>query len=114
MLSYTHMFELIPKEHKQFCATFINTIDTFSLSCHGFYYMLVEPNAVQYVQLLYFIGTFSTIIYLLIIPESPRWLLQNGKDQRGIKVMNYIAWFNRSDKRIPSSAKFDLLEEAVI
>lgn len=58
-------------------------------------------------------GIVMTILYLLIIPESPRWLFQNNKHEDGIKVMNYIAWINGSEKRIPPNAKFDLLEEVI-
>lgn len=40
----------------------------------------------------------------MLIPESPRWLFSNQKDEEGIKVMNFIAWFNGSEKRIPPNA----------
>ena len=42
MLSYTHMFELVSKDHKSFCATFINTFDALTFASHGLFYILVE------------------------------------------------------------------------
>ena len=45
-----------------------------------------------------------TIIYILIVPESPRWLFMNERHDEGKKVLNYIAWFNGSDRRIPDYA----------
>jgi hypothetical protein len=44
------------------------------------------------------------ILYILIIPESPKWLFNNGRDIEGIKVLNYIAKINGSTKTIPFSA----------
>jgi hypothetical protein len=58
-------------------------------------------------------GTVATILYLALIPESPRWLFQNGRDEEGIEVMNFIASVNGSEKRIPPNAQFDLLEEVI-
>lgn len=74
MLSYTHIFELIQKDDKSFCATFINTLDVLSFAFHGLFYIFVEPNGESYLQLTYWIGTVATLLYLLLIPESPRWL----------------------------------------
>ena len=114
MLSYTHIFELVSKDHKSFCATFIGTFDSLSFAFHGLYYTFVEKDGVAYLEYTYWIGTVATILYLLIIPESPRWLFQNQRNEEGIKVMNQIAAFNFSERRIPAKAKFDLLEEAVV
>ena len=41
-----------------------------------------------------------------LCPESPKWLLLQGKTKEAIDVLNYIAWFNRSKNRIPTNAKF--------
>ena len=38
----------------------------------------------------------------------------NGKEKEAIKTLNYIAWFNGSDYRIPETAQLDLYEQAII
>ena len=57
-------------------------------------------------QVYFYIGTFSIIIYLLFIPESPKWLLLicGGSSKKAIKILNYIAWFNNSEYRVPYDA----------
>ena len=60
-------------------------------------------------------GIAGTILYLLIVPESPAWyFLKDGPTSaRGIKALNYIAWFNGSPNRVPDNAVFDLIGQAV-
>ena len=65
-------------------------------------------------QSTHMVGTVATLVYMLIIPESPRWLFLNNRHDEGINNLNYIAWFNGSLKRIPLNAQFDFLEQAVI
>jgi hypothetical protein len=74
MLSYTHIFELVQKDHKSFCATFINCLDSLTFASHGLYYLFVSRDGVQYLRNMHLIGTFGTILYFILIPESPRWL----------------------------------------
>lgn len=57
----------------------------------------------------YFIlGTVATFLYILVVPESPRWLfLKDPQSAEGKKVLNYIAWFNGSKKKIANDAVMD-------
>ena len=41
---------------------------------------------------------------MIIVPETPRWLVLNGKDEQAEKVMNYISWFNGSSYRVPAGS----------
>ena len=46
----------------------------------------------------------TTLAYLVIILlhlESPKWLLLQGKKKEAIDVLNYVAWFNGVDYRLP-------------
>ena len=113
MLSYSHCFELVPINYKKFCSTFINTLDILTFTVIPSYLMFVSRDAVEYLKLVNTFGIVATILYLALIPESPRWLFQNGRDEEGIEVMNYIASVNGSEKRIPPNAQFDLLEEVI-
>ena len=40
------------------------------------------------------LSIISYVVCLLIIPESPSWLLINGRTQEAIAVFNYIGRFN--------------------
>lgn len=42
----------------------------------------------------------------LICPDSPKWLLLQGRTKEAIDALNYIAWFNRSPNRISPDTMF--------
>ena len=43
---------------------------------------------------------------MLICPESPRWLLVNGRSGEAISVLNHMAKINGASKLIPYDAQF--------
>lgn len=46
------------------------------------------------------IGTLSFLIVLLLVPESPKWLLINGRKQEAVEALNKIAKINGVDSKI--------------
>lgn len=74
MLSYTLIFELVPKDHKSFCASFINTVDSLTIFGNALFYYIVQADAIFYMKIAHHVGTVATILFLILIPESPRWL----------------------------------------
>ena len=63
----------------------------------------------------FYFGTFLTMIYLIIIPESPKWLFikEGSNSKKAIEILNYIAWFNGSDFRVPYNAQFDIIGQVI-
>ena len=49
----------------------------------------------------------SALVLAFICPESPRWLLYNGRTDEAIEAINYIAKFNGSSEKIPLDATFE-------
>jgi hypothetical protein len=50
----------------------------------------------------FYANCIATVLYICFIPESPSWLFMNdSKSEEGIKILNYIAWFNGSNLRVP-------------
>jgi hypothetical protein len=50
--------------------------------------------------------SISALIVAFFCPESPRWLLVNGKRLEAIDALNKIAKVNGSPHRIPITASF--------
>jgi len=46
----------------------------------------------------------ALVVFAWAIPETPKWLLINGKIDDAIDNLNYIAKFNGSANRIPKNA----------
>jgi hypothetical protein len=50
----------------------------------------------------------ASVIFVCFVPESPRWLLlRDPKSSEGRHVLNYIAWFNGSSRRVSDDAVMD-------
>ena len=86
----------------------INTINcsTIIFSCLSLLY--IKNDVVLLLKFMYFVGLAAAVLFLLLIPESPRWLfMQDASSQEGIKALNFIAWFNGSKFRVPEDAIMD-------
>lgn len=55
MLSYSHMFELVPKNDKNFCATFINVIDIMTFMIFAGYLLAVSRDFVEYSKIVHYV-----------------------------------------------------------
>ena len=59
------------------------------------------------IYLINIIMSVSALVLAFICPESPRWLLYNGRTDEAIEAINYIAKFNGSSEKIPLDATFE-------
>ena len=99
------MSELLPESKKMIGVTILNGFDSATLMITAS--LLIYSRNYDFVNQFYFyIGTLCIIIYLLFIPESPKWLFlkEGGSSIKAINILNYIAWFNNSEYRVPSDA----------
>ena len=105
-LSYVYLFEFVHSRDKSFACSCINILDALSPAIAGGFFLFIALD----VYPLY-IGTVisSATAYLIILffnLETPMWLLHNGKTKEAISVLNYIAWFNGVEYRVPNDAAF--------
>jgi len=107
-ITYVHCIELMDEASKMTASMCINAFDSGSLmvSCIVFYYW--NNNVDDFLRLMYFVGCAAIVLYMLVIPESPRWqFMSDCRSKEGIDNMNYIAWFNGSEFRVPNDAIMD-------
>ena len=64
----------------------------------------LTPNLKGLVEVMFIIHTVLVLLYIVLAPESPRWLLINNRRDEAIDVLNYIAKFNCSKNRIDKEA----------
>ena len=103
----------MPDKQKALISTLINAYDCSTLALLSVFFKFVEPDTDRVLNIGYAIGLGASILYLLLVPESPKWLLikQGPRSKEAIKVLNYIAWFNGSTYRVPPNTEIDVIEK---
>lgn len=113
-ISFMHCMELVEERHKEVMTTMIQAFDAGSIMLACFYLMYVDRDVNLMLQGIYYVGLAATVLYMVLIPDSPRWLLmRDPNSQEGIKALNFIAWFNGSQYRIPSDAMMDSVGQVI-
>lgn len=103
-LCYTWTFEFLLKDHKARGSSVVNILEFTTCIFAGVYFLLIGTSVMP---LLYFFYAYSLLGYLLVsfvVPESPKWLMLQGRREEAIEVLNYVAWFNRSKTTISPNA----------
>ena len=103
--SYVWASECVPLSNKPLAFTMINVFDCFPMPFLCLYFMYVSKD---WYPLNFYVLLLSYVSFVLtfLCPESPRWLLVNGRTKEAIEVLNYIALWNGSSQRIPEDAQF--------
>ena len=106
-LCFTWLFEFMTKEKKSAANSALNILDFLVMIVAGSYFLFVSRETMPLL-----IGYYSTTLILgwlittLFIPESPKWLLLQGRRTDAIKSLNYIAKVNGSAHRIAENTQF--------
>ena len=104
-VSYVWASECVPLPKKSIVFTIINLVDAIpvTVTCLYFRYVSKDWYTLNFYQLVI---CYIAFIAMFMCPESPRWLLINGKSAEAINVLNHMAKMNGSSNPIPSDAKF--------
>jgi len=81
-------------------------MDCSSATITGVFYLVFSRDWFT-IYLINIIMSVSALVLAFICPESPRWLLYNGRTDEAIEAINYIAKFNGSSEKIPLDATFE-------
>ena len=113
-ISYLHCTELLPSEHMEMAVTLMQFFDTSSIVISCFFFLYVDNYSNHFLMYIHILGVTASILFMLFIPESPRHLfMKDPKSKEGIKVLNYIAWFNGSKFRVPDDAEMDNIHQVI-
>ena len=95
----------MPLPKKALAFTVINLVDAIpvAVTCLYFWFISKDWYTLNFYQLLL---CYAAFLGVFICPESPRWLLVNGKSAEAIKVLNWMAKINGNPQSIPEDAQF--------
>ena len=105
-LCYVWLFEYMAKENKSSACSFINFVDWMQPLIACWFFMKINADWYPFFMGYTIIGIVSFLLITFLCPESPKWLLLQGKTKEAINVLNKIAMFNRSKERISPNTKF--------
>jgi len=77
--SYTHMFELTNEQGKGLCATVMNSFDVMTVGVVGVCLTFLTSDLLKVLSVINTVESLAAIAYLILIPESPKWLLENER-----------------------------------
>ena len=78
-VSFAYIYEMIPEGQKDFCSMFINTFDNCTMGVIGIAFLFVTKEATWFLEMVNLFEMAFVILFLALAPESPNWLLLNGK-----------------------------------
>ena len=86
--------------------TIINIVDASPMSVTCFWLYFVNKD-IKIINEIVFYIVVTALMLVMILPESPRWLIINNRRTDTINTLNYIAKWNWSKRRIPKDAVFE-------
>ena len=105
-LIFTWTFEFVTQRSKGCASTFILILDFCTPVIAGMFIMFVSRDWKMFMYPFFAIGALGFVIVSVLMPESPKWLLLQGRQEDAIRSLNFVARVNRSPSRIDQKANF--------
>lgn len=109
---YVWMFELMETRHKSSACSVLNIINSGTMVVFGLYVLLISREWFPIEMFMWTIGMLSYLAMYFFMPESPRWLLINGRKLEALEMYKKIADFNKTEFLIPLTSHFTELKLA--
>jgi hypothetical protein len=103
---YTWLFESVESKHKSSACSALNAFDTLTMAMACFYFVAISRHWFWLYFTVTLLGTLAFMITMIIVPESPQWLLFQGRREDAIKAFNWIGKINGSKTPISDDAVF--------
>ena len=105
-VSYVWLFDLVENKHKSIVCGIMNAFDNITMTILCLYFKFVSKEWSYLFYLLEVLGVLSYVTLMVWVPDSPKWLLLNGRKKEAIAAFNTMAIVNRCKERIPEDANF--------
>ena len=86
--AFAWLFETSGTKNKQFVSTLVNAYDRSTLFCFGFVVLFVQRWWAAVALWYLILGILAWLTILLLIPESPNWLMINNRNDEAIDNLN--------------------------
>jgi hypothetical protein len=96
---YNWIFELMEEKHHKFANSIINTWDGTNGLFIGAFFYFVKPEWFPIMFFFVYLGIFCFIVQITLLPESPKFLLRQGRKKEAIDALNRIGWLNMSSHK---------------
>ena len=103
---YVWATELAPAKNSTAITVSLTSFDAGSLGIICIYFLAVSRD---WFPLMFFMTLLSTAAFLVlafVLPESPIWLINQGRTKEAVDTLNYIGKWNGVTKRLDHSVIF--------
>jgi hypothetical protein len=88
------LFENMHTRNKSSAVTFLNMLDSSTMIVFGLYVLFISRNWFYLELTMYLCGLAAFLFVLAVMPESPKWLLINGRPKEALEQFKTIAQIN--------------------
>ena len=100
-LPYVYISELVPPENTSTTASLMTSYDSSTLVFLNIFFLLISRDWFPITLIMTIISMFALFVAIFLIPESPSWLLSQGRVEDAINAFNKMASINKVSYRIP-------------
>ena len=93
-LCFTWLFELVDMRKKSIVSSAVNSLDFAIVIIAGIYYKFASREWAPLILAFFWTCVCCFVLTGVLCPESPKWLLLQGRNREAIESLNYIAKFN--------------------
>ena len=93
-VSYIYAAELVPSRQSSTVNVSLTSFDSATMAVVCLYFLFISRDWFPLIFLMLMLSTLSFLVVAFVLPESPIWLLHQGRVTEAIQTFNYIGRVN--------------------